>query len=452
MHPPLLLTLWTNEFYRQYSSRTNEELAKLNKISDRAITAFDKLISRDATVSKQLQAISKAMTRLEHRLEGKEREELLRQLKSSDDAATSASSNRKRMSVVSYNSSLRISLHNLESIISLSADTSRTTSIAITEDKTPPSLPKADTGLPDLSITDDLISLKYHADANLEDVEKYRAILHDIVRRLQSDNEAPTDLSKAATPDTTSDFLHEKSEFDDSNKSNRKSKPCNNVLRRSISSDSHRPQYKRSFAGESISVNAGGTEIMEGPLTAPLPTTSPMEDFSPESSLHSALDPSSLLEYTDKREYEMMKLIDRVHDWKGNKRSHFGNLITVGFLLVAQVESVTSPRHFHVYLFENILLFLKPSKTEEASTSVWKLKGRIWMYNISYLGPVKTDKKGKGTCCIVWDQEDTEVKTTIVCDDLEAASRWAQLIARQMRLSPMAQSYRHRKCLQPTCR
>ena len=129
-------------------------------------------------MDRRLEIIQKAVKRLEQQFDNKEREEQFRErtLQEQQEPASlkqDFSKHQNRLSVVSYNSSLRMSLRDLESIISSSPSLSRAQSMAVSEDHEPHT-PKFYNRQ---NLPEDQTTTVPASDEVLEDVRNYRALM-----------------------------------------------------------------------------------------------------------------------------------------------------------------------------------------------------------------------------------------------------------------------------------
>jgi len=153
----------------------------------------------------RLETIQNAVRRLEQQFDNREREECLRERSFQEmqvpDLSWSPESN-NRMSIASYNPSLRMSLRNLESIIS-SPSISRAPSMAISvEDLHSDKSMHIEDDPP--STQDEEWPLKA-SDPNLKDVENYRALMYETATELQPVDDSSSGPLKVSPLDPKSD-------------------------------------------------------------------------------------------------------------------------------------------------------------------------------------------------------------------------------------------------------
>ena len=149
---------------------------------------------------------------------------------------------------------------------------------------------------------------------------------------------------------------------------------------------------------QSPPLNVMSPNFLRNPRPPPLPPRIHKRQLS-ASAVGKSLEPESPAPAMaeDVKELELAKLKNRVDDWRGLKIKKFGDLLLFQILVILKNEADTNydKRHYHVYLFERILLCCKSKNTRKGFWSSKKpdmsspeaqrlvLKGRIFMQNVT---------------------------------------------------------------------
>lgn len=439
-----------NGSHRFYSSRNNASMTKIDENTSHTKETLDQIKGNDARINHQLEIIYKEVRHLAQQVDKNETEELLREPVAQDQQDTKsqgARSRAKRMSIASYNSSLRMSLRNLESIISTSRTMSRAPTMDLLMDPNP-AIPKVSTTGPvDPYSSDDQNSARYSADGELVDVEEYRAMLNEIDTGFHlgddpiSKDEANANHATPKEPISSSESYTTPS----LQKVTKRQRSSNSML-------SVNREHRRASAGDLFSSDFDESNYFTHPRTAPLPPKSSDRKISVG---NSPITSSELFHSESATMMKHLKIADtlvdltqKVGDWKGLDISQFGDLLLFDDLEIATSRGRDRVQKSQVFLFERILLCCLPPNAKPMfwgsyvvtdpnggqSSERWQLKERIFMSNVVTID-LLSGTAWEDSLEITWEGDGEEKSLMLHFDDMRTAIRWSESLDWQSKIS-----------------
>ncbi|MCJ1378667.1 hypothetical protein MMC17_001766 [Xylographa soralifera] len=448
-----------------YASHTDDVVVKIDENTIQIKRNIITMQSDASRIDARLKLLQRAVKKLERHLNDQEREELFGEGKAegdqdiigTDSPSADIRLQSKRMSVASYNSSLRRSLRDLNSIISSSSAMSRLSNLPISAS---PELAEMDNSdfSEDRSQEDGPASGQ-EADETLEDDKKYRAFIKKTLTGLKVDEYSESELVTALTLEESSPAL---GELDDGYVKYRKI-----FDQRSAGYDWDSkiatPPIRARLTSDRLQLSPRPSNLVQDPIPPSLPIALHKGQVS-ESAIETIRKPETsapaIIPVSNSTSLVLANFKNRIKDWKGHNPENFGDLIFHEVLLIT-TPLKKNPNHkhtYHIYLFERILLCCKPfspktqkrvwrSKNSDKSslqTLQLRLKGRIYMSNVNSV--VSHSKDGQYRMHVFWKGDHDEESFSIHFHDEDTMRIWTwhirlQSEARNLQIeSPFANS------------
>ena len=425
---------------RLYASHTDDVVVKIDENTSQIKGNIKTMQSDASRIDAHLNVLQRAVKKLERHLDDQEREELLGEGKAQGDqdvdgTDSPSADNRpgsNRMSVASYNSSLRRSLRDLNSIISSSSTMSRMSSSL--NPAIPESAEMNNSDFGEHPSQERSLSSGQEVDGTLEDDEKYRAFIEKTLAGLKVDEYSESELSTTPTLEENSPAL---GELDDG------------YFYHHIDFDQTSEGYDWDSKAANFSairpwVTLGRLQVsprpsnyLQDPRPPPLPPALHKRQVS-ESAIETIRRPEppapAIVPVSDSMSLVLVNLKERVEDWKGHNPEHFGDLILHEVLLITTPKQLNT---YHIYLFKRILLcckafsprdtkgfFWRSKKSDKSSlqASQLQLKGQIFTHDVKNV--VSHSKDGQYRMQVFWKGDFDEESFSIHFNDEDTMRTW----------------------------
>ena len=440
---------------RLYASHTDDVVVKIDENTSQIKGKITTMQSDASRIDARLQVLQRAVKKLERHLDDQEREELLGEGKAqeeqdvngNDSSSAAIQPGCNRMSVASYNTSLRRSLRDLNSIISSSSAMSRMSSLFISAIPESPEMDNSHFG--EQPSQKSSLASAQEVDGTLEDDEQYRAFIEKTLAGLKVDeeSESESELSTMSSLEESSPALGDlddgcfdhRIDFDQTSEGYDWDSEAANLpaIRSWVALDSLRPSPRPS-------------SYLQDPKSPPLPPALHREQVS-ESAIETIRRPEppapAIVPVSDSMSLVLVDLKNRVEDWRGHNPETFGNLILHEVLLITRPINPNRTKNYHIYLFESIILccgasspktkkgFWRSKKSDKSGleASQLRLNGRIFMRNVKNV--VAHSKDGKHSMQVFWSIDHNEENFSIYFNDADTMRTWIWHINLQSKAS-----------------
>ena len=429
---------------RLYASHTDDVVVKIDENTSQIKGNIKTMQSDASRIDARLNVLQRAVKKLERHLDDQEREELLeggkaqrdQDVDETDSPSVDIGPGSNRMSVASYNSSLRRSLRDLNSIISSSSAMSRMSSLL--NPAIPESAEMDNSGYGEHPSQEGSLSSGQEVDGPLEDDEKNQAFIERTLVGLQVDGYLETELSMTPTLKKNSPTLAELNDYYFDHRIYFDQTPEGHDW---DSKAANFPATRPWVTLNRLPVSPRPSSYLQDPRPPPLPPALHKRQVS-ESAIETIRRPEppapAIVPISNSMSLVLVNLKERVEDWKGHNPEHFGDLILHEVLMITEPNDL---RHtFHIYLFERILLCCKPFSPKNSSdkkgslqrsklsdqshlqASPLRLKGRIFMYNVKNVVPYSKD--GQYRMQVFWKGDADEESFMIHFHDEDTMRTW----------------------------
>lgn len=426
---------------RLYASHTDDVVVKIDENTSQIKGNIKTMQSDASRINARLNVLQRAVKKLERHLDDQEREELLGGGKAQGDQDVDGTDSpnvdirpgSNRISVASYNSSLRRSLRDLNSIISSSSAMSRMSSLLNPAIPESAEMDNSDSG--DHLSQEGSLSSGQEVDGTLEDDEKYRAFIEKTLVGLKVDEYLESELSMTPTLEENSPAL---CELDDGYSDHRIDFDQTSEGYDWDSKTANFPATRPWVTLDRLQVSPHPSNYLQDPRPPPLPPALHKRQVS-KSAIETIRSPEPpapvIVPVSDLTSLVLVNLKERVEDWKGHNPENFGDLILHEVLLITKSND---HRHtFYIYLFERILICCKASSLRDRKGFFWRskksdkyslqvpqlqLKGRIFMHNVKNVIPYSKD--GQYRMQVFWKGAFDEESFSIHFNDEDTMRTW----------------------------
>lgn len=398
---------------RLYASHTDDVVVKIDENTSHIKGNIITMQSDASRTDARLKVLQRAVKKLERHLDDQEREEFLEEgraqgdqdVDGTDSPSAAIRPGCNRTSVASYNTSLRRSLRDLNSIISSSSAMSRTSSLLISA--IPESAEMNNPHFGEHPSQEGSLASAQEVDGTLEDDEKYRAFIEKTLAGLKADeeSESESELSRTPTHEENSPAL---GDLDDGCFDHRIGFDQTSEGYDWDSKAANLPVTRPWVTLDRLQLSPRPSNCLQGPKPPPLPPALHRRQVS-ESAIETIRRPEppapAIVPVSDSMSLVLVNLKNRVEDWKGHNPEHFGDLILHEVLVITKPNDLSHRRYYHIYLFERILLACKAfsprtkkgfwrSKKSDISSlqaSQLQLRGRVFITNVKNVVPHSKD-------------------------------------------------------------